>query len=129
MPYFLQGRVRNPIAMENEYARILSEQGAIGLLLWIGFLVWFLSRTKEVFVSGPWATSRRLIWGLSIFGLLSGLIGEGMLSSIPETAMLLMGIGFISTPMHEETAEKRPRGIAPAGLRPRQYRPVSLAPQ
>src|SRR6202042_3203716 len=41
MPFFLQGRVRNPVAMENEYARILSEQGVIGLLLWVGFLGWF----------------------------------------------------------------------------------------
>ncbi len=128
MPFFLQGRVRNPIAMENEYARILSEQGVIGLMLWVGFLTWFLSRTREVFASGPWATSRRLIWGLSLFGLLSGLIGEGMLSSIPETAMLLMGIGFISTRM-EGAAEKQSQGVA-QGWQPRHYRPVSaLAPR
>src|SRR4029077_630072 len=30
-PYFLQGLVRNPIGIENEYGRILAEQGVIGL--------------------------------------------------------------------------------------------------
>lgn len=102
MPFFLQGQVRNPIAMENEYARILSEEGAVGLILWMGFLLWFLSRTRSIFGKGPWATGRRLIWGTCVVELISGMIGLGMLSSIPETAMLLLGIGFIAAPMASE---------------------------
>ena len=44
IPYFLEGQVRNPIGMENEYTRILAEQGVIGICLWLAFLVWFLFR-------------------------------------------------------------------------------------
>ena len=124
IPYFLQGLVRNPISMENEYARILSEQGVIGLLLWIGFLVWFFSRFKAVFGKGPWATGRRLILVLTISELITGLIGTGMLTAIPGTAMLLLGIGFVATPMRSEATEKRRLGATPALVPQRGYRPV-----
>jgi len=122
IPYFLQGQVRNPIGMENEYARILAEQGIVGLVLWLGFIGWFLSRCKTVFAKGPWAASRRMIWGVSITGLITGMIGTGMLTAIPETAVMLLGIGFIATPMTSEAAESRRVGIGQAML-PR-YRPV-----
>ena len=55
IPYFLQGQVRNPIGMENEYARILSEQGLIGLGLWVAFAFWFLFRAPVAFAKGPWS--------------------------------------------------------------------------
>ena len=45
VPYFLQDRMEAlPHGPENEYARIASEQGVIGLLLWLGFVGWFLTR-------------------------------------------------------------------------------------
>jgi hypothetical protein len=124
IPYFLQGQVRNPIGMENEYARILSEQGVIGLLLWMGFIAWFLSRFKVALAKGPWSSCRRLVWCLSIFGLVTGAIGTGMLTAIPETAIMLLGIGWTSTSMLGETREKRLAGIKPAGWQPSPYRPV-----
>jgi hypothetical protein len=123
IPYFLQGQVRNPIGLENEYARILCEQGVIGLLLWMGFIAWFLSRFKSVFAKGPWATSRRLVWCLSAFGLGVGLIGTGMFTGVPQTAILLLGIGWTAVPMREEARETQRAGIAPARLRPRLYTP------
>src|SRR6202008_181902 len=46
IPDFLEGEVRNPIGMENEYARILAEQGVVGLLLWFVFVVWFLLHSR-----------------------------------------------------------------------------------
>lgn len=105
MPYFLQGQVRNPVAMENEYARILAEQGVIGLLFWVAFIGWFLSRTRKILAKGPWATSRRLVWGMSMMGLITGLIGTGMLTSIPETAVLLLGMGFLCGPRPAEAPQ------------------------
>lgn len=125
MPAFLQNQVRNPIGMENEYARILCEQGLLGFLLWLGFIVWFLSGTKRVFVKGSWATSRRLIWGLSVVGLATGLMGVGLLASIPGTAVLLLGIGFVATPMRSEFAARHQVGIAQPILTP-QYRPAPI---
>ena len=122
IPYFLQGQVRNPIGMENEYARILAEQGILGLLLWMGFIGWFLSRYKTILAPGPWATSRKLIFGLSIFGLLSGMIGTGMLTAIPQTAVFVLGFGLLATPMKSEAAENRSLKTAPA---PQRLQPVA----
>lgn len=124
IPQFLQGQVRNPIGMENEYARILCEQGIIGLALWMGFIVWFLGRSPGVFKKGPWATSRRLTWGLSIVGLITGMIGTGLLTAIPATAILLLGMGFVATPMRVEASEKKPAGAQAVLWPPQPYRPA-----
>ena len=96
MPYFLQGQVRNPIGMENEYSRILSEQGIIGLLMWLAFIVWFLSRMPIAFARGTWSTSRRLVWCLITVSLGSAWLGTGLLTSIPGTVLLIMGMGWTS---------------------------------
>jgi len=124
MPEFLKGQVRNPIGLENEYARILCEQGIIGLILWVGLVVWFLSRFRTVFGRGPWATGRRLVWTLSVIGLGTGAIGQGMLTAMPQTAILLLGIGWTATSMREEARAARPAGIAPGLQPPRPYRPI-----
>ncbi len=94
IPYFLEGQVRNPIGMENEYARILSEQGIIGLVLWLSFVVWFAFRIKTAFAKGPWASTRQLVWCLAAIGLATGWLGTGLLTSIPGTVLLIMGIGW-----------------------------------
>jgi hypothetical protein len=94
LPYFLEGQVRNPVAMENEYARILAEQGAIGLLLWLTFLAWFFQRYSVAFKSGPWATARRLTWCLTAIGFATAWIGTGILTSIPGTMLLMIGMGW-----------------------------------
>jgi hypothetical protein len=130
IPYFLQGQVRNPIGMENEYARILCEQGIIGLLLWVGFILWFGSHYKTVFAKGPWGNCRRLVWCLCVFSLVSGAIGTGMLTAIPMTVMMLLGIGWTAAPMVEEARGRRMAGISPAGRQPGRYRPLpTLAPR
>jgi hypothetical protein len=108
MPYFLQGRVRNPISMENEYARILGEQGIIGLLLWLGFVVWFFLQAPTAFAKGPWAASRRLVWCLAAIDLATAFIGLGMLTSIPGTVFLLLGMGWTTTPEPHRTTDAAP---------------------
>jgi len=111
IPYFLYGQVRNPIGMENEYARILCEQGIIGLLLWVAFALWFLSRAKVAFRAGPWSNSRRMAWSLAAFSLCTAWIGLGLLTSIPHSATLLLGMGWVSTaflPAKAETTAETP---------------------
>jgi len=108
LPYFLEGQVRNPIGMENEYARILCEQGIIGFTLWLAFIVWYLSQVRRVFSKGPWASSRRLVWTYCVITLAIGTIGEGMLTAIPASAMLLLGMGWTSAAMRAEDARRRP---------------------
>jgi uncharacterized membrane protein SirB2 len=114
IPYFLEGQVRNPIATENEYTRILCEQSAIGLLLWLCFVIWFLTRVKTAFAKGPWMTSRRVVWGLSSFVLCTIWIGNGFLTAIPLTAISLLGIGWTAAPMLASAPGKRRADVTKA---------------
>ncbi len=116
IPYFLQGEVRNPIGMENEYARILGEQGVIGLLLWLGFLVWFYQGMPVAFANGPWATTRRLTWCLVAIGFGTAWIGTGLLTSIPGTVLIMIGAGWTTVPpdrLRLPFAGPRLRGLQP----------------
>lgn len=107
IPYFLQGQVRNPIGMENEYARILCEQGILGLTIWLSFIVWFLSCGPQIFNKSAWSTSRRLVWCLSVLDLGIGMIGLGMLTAIPGTAIMLLGMGWTAVPMAADVRERQ----------------------
>ncbi len=98
MPYFLEGQVKNPIGMENEYARILSEQGIIGLLLWLSFLIWFFRNYRTAFAQGCWMVPRRLVWCMTAFAFATAWIGTGTLTAIPGTFLLLLGMGWVLVP-------------------------------
>jgi hypothetical protein len=102
MPYFVQGQVRNPIGMENGYALILCELGVIGLLLWLVFIAWFLSRVGVAFARSAWTNARKMAWCLSAFAFATAWIGTGMLTSIPATVMLLLGVGWTVVPEQQE---------------------------
>jgi hypothetical protein len=127
IPAFLAGQVRHPIGMENEYGRILLEQGVIGLLLWVVFVAWYISRFGSVFRKGPWATGRRLVWCVSLFQLGMSAIGTGLLTAMPTTPIFLLGLGWTATPIREEAGERQLAGITPARLQSRSYRPVPSA--
>jgi hypothetical protein len=103
IPYFLQSRVNTPIQMENEYARILLEQGMIGLVLWIIFIFWAFSR-KESFEANRWRNGRRLAWFCCACYFVSGLIGIGLFTSIPQTVLLLLLVGWITVRQAPEPA-------------------------
>ena len=106
MPYFLQGMVRNPVAIENEYARILLEQGLVGLGLWIGFIFWFVTR-RTPFAVVPWKSTRRLYFLLQLCSFASASIGVGSFTSIPTACVELFMIGWITArPVLEPTDEK-----------------------
>jgi hypothetical protein len=106
LPYFLASQVRNPIGMENEYARILCEQGIVGLLLWIGFIGWFLCRAPMAFQPSEWRNSRRIVWCFLAFTLGTMWAGVGFFTSIPQTVIQLLGMGWTANP---PVPEDRPR--------------------
>lgn len=95
IPYFLQDRIRNPVGMESEYARIMLEQGIPGLCLWIVFLMWALLRRANP-RSNPWALGRLLAWFACVIYFFTGLIGVGLLTSIPQTCLLLLFTGWVA---------------------------------
>lgn len=96
IPYFLRGRIVNPVMMENEYARIMLEQGIMGLLIWIMFIIWLLTR-QNVDRSDSWYLGRRLAWVSCAVFFATGLIGTGLLTSVPHSCFLLLLAGWIGS--------------------------------
>jgi fatty acid desaturase len=97
VPYFLQDRIRNTVYMENEYARILLELGLPGLLMWTLFLVWVFTRGRikkqDMFYFG-----RRLSYVACACAFGTGLLGTGVFTAVPMTAIVLLLIGWFVVP-------------------------------
>lgn len=96
IPYFLYDRIKDPVLMENEYARIMLEQGVLGLFIWMAFIVWVAAR-PGAHHSDPWHLGRRLAWFACVTTFASGLIGIGLLTSVPQTCLLLLNVSWIAT--------------------------------
>jgi hypothetical protein len=95
MPYFLQSQVKPPVYfLENEYARIVLEQGVLGLCLWAAFIAWALTR-RTTRRTDAWFMGRRLMMVMCGAFFATGMIGKGLLTSIPGTAFLLLGLGWV----------------------------------
>jgi hypothetical protein len=117
MPYFLQGLIVHPVVIENEYAHILLEQGVLGLMLWIVFILWYAVQ-RTPFAPGEWRIARRLYWFLYLFSFMSASIGVGLLTSIPESFMILLMIGWITS----QPAARVQSGSTSTGELPLDYR-------
>jgi hypothetical protein len=96
IPYFLLDRLRDPVTLENEYARIMLEDGIPGLLIWIAFFVWVVVSPLPK-RNDPWRLALRLARMYLTILFATAVTGTGMLNSIPGTAFLLMLIGWVST--------------------------------
>jgi hypothetical protein len=97
LPHFLAEQVRNPISIENEYARFALEQGLPGMILWVGFILWYLFQ-RAPFSAGPWKNGRLIAWWLTVWGFCGACIGTGMLTAIPGTFTFLLTIGWLCRP-------------------------------
>jgi hypothetical protein len=97
MPYFLQPELRDPVVIENEYGRIMLEQGLPGLALWLSFIFWILTRPLPQ-ETDPWYLGKWLARVLLFFCFMSAPTGLGLLTSIPGTALLLVFAGWIASP-------------------------------
>lgn len=94
IPFFLQHLVYNPVGLENEYSRVLVEQGVVGLLIFLGFVLWFFTRVLDS--REECYPTRRLLWYSAAITLASSSIGVGLMTSIPGTSMVFLAIGFAS---------------------------------
>jgi len=94
IPYFLQDRVKDSVAMENEYGRILLETGIPGLMIWLIFIFWTFARTVP---DGEWGLALRLTRNLLVFSFATAMIGTGLLTWIPGTPLVLAFMGWITT--------------------------------
>jgi hypothetical protein len=97
VPYFLETQLRNPVNMENEYGRIMLEEGLPGLALWVWFLIWTLTRPLPR-KSERWYLAR---WLARVFvGVSCALAttGTGLFTSIPGTACFMLYAGWFTAP-------------------------------
>jgi hypothetical protein len=98
VPYFLEDQLprSNGAVLENDYARIALEEGLPGLMLWLAFIAWALVNGV-----GPgrdeFNLTRRLLWVVVASNFTSGLLGMGMLISVPQTALMFIGLGWMTT--------------------------------
>ena len=109
IPYFLQARLQNPVLIENEYGRILAEQGVLGLIVWIAFIVWLLFQAWPGKVRQEYL-GRLLLWCAIAFSFVGAPLGTGLLTAIPQTAIFLLACGWLVGRQREESlASGRPR--------------------
>jgi hypothetical protein len=96
IPYFLADKAPPPIPVESEYVRLVVDVGWIGLALWLSFVAWLYSRPLRS-TSDP-----RVYWtalfgyGITVAAWLAGLIGIGLLVSIPGSSLLLLNMGLVA---------------------------------
>ncbi|MGA2410748.1 MAG: hypothetical protein ABSG46_10225 [Candidatus Binataceae bacterium] len=113
MPYFLASQVRNSVVIENEYGRIMLEQGLPGLALWIWFILWTLTRPlprkSENWYLGRWLARVALGVGFAL-----ATTGTGLLTSIPGTALMMVYIGWVTAPNVIRERRKLPTRYEPS---------------
>src|SRR6185503_8847018 len=95
LPYFLADRAPVAIGLENEYSRILVDQGLVGLGLWVAFLVWLLHRPPPLRLDVSWGLCVVFMFALVLTNWLTAFIGSGTLSSIPGSVLLLTQMGIL----------------------------------
>lgn len=102
IPYFLRPLLKDQIGLENEYARIIGEQGLPGLALWLAFIGWTLTRPAAP-RSDPWYSARWLAWLFCALSFATAPLGTGLLNAIPQTATTLLMMGWIAAPLATRT--------------------------
>jgi hypothetical protein len=94
VPQFLQRYVdvrKKTVDIENEYARIVGTQGAIGLFLYVGFFAWLFTRRRGTdYLS-------RFAFGFGLTSVLSAVTGVGLLSAVPMSPLLLLLFGHLGS--------------------------------
>ncbi len=117
VPYFLRQGLAEPIGMENEYARIALEQGIPGIMLWLLFVAWIVTR-RPWRIRDEWSSGRIAGWAGSVISFATGAIGTGLLTSVPHTVLLMLVTGWVTTTM-------RPSRLTMEVLSRRRERPES----
>ena len=104
LPYFLQDRVHGGVVMENEYARILLEQSSIGLCLWVTFIGWFVTR-RFTAARLSWGLGEHMAWIACTMYFATALLGIGLLTAIPQSALMFMCMGWVAAKRAEAEPE------------------------
>lgn len=95
IPFFLLDLAKPQVGLENEFSRILVEQGLIGLFLWLMFLVWTVRHFPRAVPSTPPPVAERLMWAFVLVLWMTAGFGTGTLTSVPTSAILLIYMGAL----------------------------------
>lgn len=95
MPAFLKDDMPAQVGLESEYSRLLVEQGVIGLAFWVAFILWLAGKRVHppTRALGPVFVSMQ---ALTVASWVSALIGTGTLTSIPQSALVLLQMGVVA---------------------------------
>lgn len=124
IPYFLAERTRNPLWIENEYARIQLELGLPGLLIWLAFIVWMFATGIRRTLAQP-GLGRRLALAATLSYFFSGMTGTGLVTSIPQSVLILFFVGWT---IRSETPVAVARG-ASDGLAANRFQQAEVLPR
>jgi hypothetical protein len=95
IPFFLADRAPKTVGLENEYSRILVDQGWVGLALWVTFLVWLYIRPPAARLKARWGLGILLMYSLTVTNWATAFIGSGTMSAIPMSILLLTQMGIL----------------------------------
>lgn len=95
VPFFLADRAPKPVGMENEFCRILIDQGWVGLGVWVAFLGWLFGRPPPARFAARWGLGVVLMYALTLTNWATAFLGTGTLSSIPMSVLLLAQMGVV----------------------------------
>lgn len=95
IPYFLQHYLPDGLGMtlENEYGRIVLEQGLPGMAFFVSFLIYWM--LKPLNKKDQFYDSKVLLWALILVWSGTMLIGCGAFATIPGAALMLLTVGFV----------------------------------
>ena len=112
VPYFLASRAPKRIGLENEYCRILVDQGWVGLLLWGMFLLWVHWPPPKRSRVGSNQTTIQVMYAMTLTTWATATIGSGLLAAVPGAVLLLIQMGYFvgqrDTDSRPSTAIKPP---------------------
>jgi len=95
IPFFLSDRAPPAIGLENEYCRILVDQGWVGVGGWVAFLGWLFARPPAARLDARWGLGVVLMYALCLTNWATAFIGTGTLSAIPGSVLLLTQMGVL----------------------------------
>jgi hypothetical protein len=92
LPFFIQQYLSQAVTMENEYSRVLLEQGLPGLIIFGIFIGWLLVTRPDLSIGER--NTKYLVWSYFIASFSTAWIGIGLMTTVPTTAILFLGIGY-----------------------------------
>jgi len=117
MPYFLKDLKPDQVGAENEYIRIAVEQGIVGLLIWVAFLV-SLALHRPSPVSRRWRLGIHAMHTLALVSWATAFVGTGILQGIPSAFLLVLQIGLVLRSPLEQQAHGPSFGRVPTRIPP-----------